>query len=129
MTSRDLAFLLVGAVGAPCAIALLVLISNARSKADKPPTVAGQSVPDQHVTLDFSNRFNIYRRDVGTNQVWRDCRFVGFTGPYTETRGFGSSSGYGYFHKWLVVETADHRRLYIRPESIDYLEDTTATVP
>lgn len=123
MKSRDLAFLLVGAVGAGAALAAMLALVGPGSRAKVPPTVAGQPVPAQHIELNFSNRFNVYTRNSASNQVWLSCLFVGFTGQPIEDRGFSSDSRYSFFRQWLVLEPRSGRRVYLRPESVDYIED------
>jgi hypothetical protein len=123
MKARDLIFLAVG--GCVAFFGLLILYAVATSVERPPsqvPSIGGQKVPAEHLSLEFTNRFNIYSNSRATNLVFNDCRIIGFTGESGET-GRGLSPRYGFFTRWIVLERQDGRRVYLPAQSIEYIED------
>jgi hypothetical protein len=53
--------------------------------------------------------------------VIENCLVRGFTKKYEEEGHYKSS--YGYFERWLVVETSDGLLLYLPARSIDMIKE------
>jgi hypothetical protein len=123
MKIRDLIFMVGGAAFAfIVGIGLYVTLSTAGRPQPNVPTIAGQQVPIQQVSLNFTNRFDFHFNLSGTDRIFQDCRLIGFTGE-TTVRDNGFSSGYTYFQNWIVLEDRDGHRIYASPSEIEYIED------
>ena len=117
MKARDFIFLIIGGA---VAVTLHVLLGTPTLA--PVPTVAGQQVPAERVSLNFTNWLTFYCE---TSEEFHDCRVVGFTGE-TSGQGSGISSSYVYFDNWIVLENTTGHRFYVRPGDIRYIEDDTA---
>lgn len=94
------------------------------SSQDEPPQIAGQTVPDENIVLDFARRFNLVCRDGSSSLRVTNCRILGYTGESVRDASGSVSGKYaGHFGRWLVVELADGRRACMDPGSIRYLEE------
>lgn len=103
---------------------LLSSCASVPSSRDKPPQIAGQTVPAENIVLDFTRRFNLVCRDGSDCLRVSNCRILGYTGEVVrDTSGMVSGKYAGHFGRWLVVELADGRRACLQPGSITYLEE------
>lgn len=104
-------------------IVLTTLLSGCASY-DRPPALAGQPVPNQNVVLDFTKRYDVTCRDGQTTRAYTDCRILGYTGE-TVRDAYGSDSKgyYPQFGRWLALELADGRRVFLPPGSVIFLEE------
>lgn len=97
----------------------------ASPKPDRLPTIAGQTVPNENVVLDFTKRYDIVCRDGQTTRTYNGCRILGYTGETVrDAEGAVSRSYSKHFARWLVVELTDGRRVVLSPGSVAFLEET-----
>jgi hypothetical protein len=102
-----------------------LLCGCASPQRDRPPTIAGQTVPNENVVLDFTKRYDLVCRDGQSSRTYSGCRILGYTGETVrDADGSYSKSYYGHFGRWLVVELSDGRRVFMSPSSIAFLEET-----
>ncbi len=123
MKIRDYIFLIAGgALSAFALVALYILSSTSTPAPMNPPTVAGQKVPMERISLNMTNHFTFY---CGSSREFHDCKIVGFTGEENNREPAAFSSGYVSFDRWLVLEDGRGRRFFVRPGDIQYIEDLT----
>ena len=121
MKARDFLFRIVGGVAGVFALAVLYVVLSSTTTPTPAPFVAGQRVPQEHVSLHFTNRLTFY---CSSSREFHNCRIVGFTGG-TGDREPSISRGYDYFDHWIVLEEVAGHRFYIRPSDIQYIEEDT----
>lgn len=125
MKARDLIFFVVGGCVAFFGLVILYAVFTSMAQPTphvQVPSIAGQKVPAEHLSLDFTNRFNIYWNSMATNLVFSGCKIIGFTGE-SEEGGSSPYSRYAFFTSWIVLEKKDGRRVYLPAQSIEYMED------
>lgn len=83
-----------------------------------PPKIAGHDVPAEVFKVDFSRRYNLKLDSRYGQDSYDNCLIKGFT--YDEKEG---GRGISYFEKWLVVELADGRLVYLSPHNIRVIEE------
>jgi hypothetical protein len=83
-----------------------------------PPRIAGQQVPAQTYQIDFSKRYNLILESQRDSANYANCLIKGFT-----NKKHLSPRGYGYFDRWLVVELADGRLVYLPNHRIEVIEE------
>ena len=126
MKTRDMLFLFAGGALAFIFCVFVYVVASTPSRPQpNVPTIAGQHVPAQEVSLNFSNRYDFHTDLKGAEQVFQDCKLVGFTGETTMRDNGFSSGGYDYFQHWVVLEDRDGRRIYLGANDIQYIEDAT----
>jgi hypothetical protein len=129
MKTRDIIIFIVGgAIASFGCLVLYIALNSGEPSRPSVPTVAGQQVPPDRVSLNFTNRFTFYCDSSAPHRVFRECKIIGFSGE-TSGRGPSISSGYVYFDNWVVLENADGHRFYVRPGDIQYIEDDNVNVP
>ena len=93
----------------------------------QPPQVAGQPVPEQRFSIDFSKPYDLLVNGPNGLSTYRHCTILGFTGPADEERGgLSTKGGFRYFDHWLAARLADGRLLYFPPSSIHAIEESAA---
>jgi hypothetical protein len=129
----------------PWIVCALLMVSCAQTKvpAPKPPELAGQKAPDKQIELDLSKRYDVWiGSPFGTpavgdsNQVYRSCRIIGFTGGGMRDGGisFGGSGAFpgsidnllnrSHFTGWLVLQRPDGRKIFLPATQISRLEES-----
>jgi hypothetical protein len=92
---------------------------------DRPPTIAGQTVPNQNVVLDFTKRYDVICRDAQQTKTYRNRRILGYTGELVrDASGSETKSYFPQFGRWLALELSDGRRVFLPPGNITFLEET-----
>lgn len=105
-----------GAIGV--SFAAFIEIALHAIKEPPPPRIAGQQVPAQTYQIDFSKRYNLILESQRDSAKYTNCLIKGFT-----TKKNVSMRGYGYFDRWLVVELADGRLVYLPNHRIEVIEE------
>jgi hypothetical protein len=121
MKSRDFGFLIIGAfLGL---IGFGILKSVLSSRPDRAPTIAGQEVPKENFTIDFSRRYNLILSAYKGEKNYENVKILGYTGETVRESSGSLSSSYERFRRWLVVELPDRRRVYLSESSISLIEE------
>ena len=112
------------------------------SREVRPPSIAGQSAPDEAFQLDFSKRYDIlvsfsysnFAYSEKSPTTWlRSCKILGFTGKTSEQNSsWNENSGVAYagsgrgsfFNSWLVLEYPDGRQAFIPPGIVKAIEES-----
>ncbi len=118
---------LIALVGAALALA----VSCGRGKEEKAPRTepvpaATQQIPERAFVLDVSKRYDVTCAQEGKEpRTYKHVKLLGFVGkPKKGDGGDLVSSAGDYFEKWMVLELSDGRRAYIRPRTIDIIEES-----
>jgi hypothetical protein len=125
MKSRDLGFLLVGVCVGCVVFAMFAALSLHRP--ERAPAVAGQEVPRENYTIDFSRRYNLVLSGYKAERTYENVKILGYTGKMVRESSGSLSSGYDQFNRWLAIELPDKRRVYLSSNSISYIEETQPT--
>ena len=126
MKSRDFGFLIIGIFVAIVAglVGFAILRAVLFSGLERAPTIAGQEVPKENYTIDFSRRYNLIIS--GYNKVdrtYENVKILGYTGKIVRESSGSLSSSYDHFGRWLAVELPDRRRVYLPASNISYIEE------
>lgn len=90
------------------------------------PTIAGQPVPEEEFDIDFTKRYDLYLNIRSEPQVLENSLIRGFTREYKPDGIY--KGGYGYFERWLVVETKGSQLAYVPARSIDLIRETSVAM-
>ena len=104
---------------------LLLTSCSTRPVADRPPELAGQTVPNENIIIDFTKRYNLVCDDGGTSKTYLSCRVLGYTGDTVRDAEGSMKSNYGHFGRWLVVQLPGGRRVFMSPTSISFMEEAS----
>lgn len=120
-------------------LVLLVSCAQPKPSAPKPPELAGQKAPDKQIELDLGKRYDVWLGNshyggsaaADSNQVYRNCRIIGFTGGGMRDTGGSALSGgidnllsQRHFTGWLVLQRADGRKIFLPATQISRLEES-----
>ena len=119
---------LVGLIsGGWLAFCLVALSKIGGCGADRPPTIAGQAVPEQRYQVDFSKRYDLIVDSYRSERVIENCLIKGLTekADSDSSGGLSRISKYRCFDEWLVVELLDKRLAYLPQRSVRIIEETS----
>jgi hypothetical protein len=91
------------------------------------PTLAGQSVPNDSIKIDFNRVVDLYLKpysgEANEPRVFKRCKIIGVIAD-DEGSHASSFKGYRPFENWLCVEFEDGRRAYTPKSDIEYFVDS-----
>ena len=76
MKSRDLGFLIIGAVIGFVRFAMLRFMISSRP--ERAPTIAGQEVPKENYVIDFSRRYNLILSGYKGDRTYQNVKILGY---------------------------------------------------
>ncbi len=122
---KNVFYIVVGVILGFFGSAMLSECSNVENLAHV-PQIAGQDVPQENFMIDFTKRYDVICSDHNKEKmIYSNVKILGYAGEHVKESGGFISKGYNRFNRWLVLETADNRRVYLSENKIEYLEEAT----
>ena len=111
-----------------CAVLALLPKACFGTRPHQTPTLAGQSVPNDSIKIDFNRNVDIYLKpysgEANEPRVFKRCRIIGVIGDEESRSSSSSFKSYGSFENWICVEFEDGRRAYTPTGDVEYFVDS-----